>query len=101
MSVARIIERFNMRNFVLTLAVTAGLVACGSSDRYETRTDEVRPATSVEASAPATPSEDFSRVDPGFRDSDRQATATAPAAEFPQNSTDRAVNTAPVSEGSR
>jgi hypothetical protein len=97
-----------MRNFVLTLAVTAGLVACGSSDRYETRTDEVRPATSVEASAPATPSEDFSRVDPGFRDSDRQATATpapatttTPPAEFPQNTTDRAVNTAPVVEGSR
>lgn len=96
-----------MRNFVFTLAVA--LTACGSSDRYETRTEEVRPSATVEASAPATPSSDFNQADPGFRDSDRQATATpapattttTPPAEFPQNSTDRAVNTAPVSEEAR
>jgi hypothetical protein len=95
-----------MRNFVFTLAVA--LTACGSSDRFETRTDEVRPSATVEASAPATQPDNFVEVDPGFRDSDRQATATpapatttAPASEVPQNSTDRAVNTAPVSEGTR
>jgi hypothetical protein len=106
MPVTRITERFIMRNFVFTLAVA--LTACGSSDRYETRTEEVRPSATVEASAPATPSSDFNQADPGFRDSDRQATATpapatttTPPAEFPQNSTDRDVNTAPVSEGTR
>lgn len=84
-----------MRNFVLTLAVATGLVACGSSDFEST---EVRPAATVEASASTeTPATSEDR----FRNPDFQATATPAPAPTPaptENATDRAVNSTPVSD---
>lgn len=88
-----------MRNFVLTLAVATGLVACGSSDFEST---EVRPTTTVEASAstetPAT--SEVSASEDRFRNPDFQTTATPAPAPTPaptENAIDRAVNSAPVS----
>jgi hypothetical protein len=83
-----------MRNFVLTLAVATGLVACGSSDFEST---EVRPTATVEASASTeTPATREDR----FRNPDFQTTATPAPAPTPaptENAIDRVVNSAPVS----
>lgn len=92
-----------MRNFVLTLAVATGIVACGSSDFGST---EVRPSATVEASAPTTTpaTSEASASEDQFRNPDFQATATpTPAPTAPtENATDRAVNSTPVSdEGTR